>query len=206
MITPTGIYEYNQSNNTASDTDTVNVRPTITDVTHQATNVGVAVGPLGFTVGDAETAAAALTVTGTSSNAALVPNANIVFRGCRCESDRDRYARCRVDRDCNGHLDCRGLTATDTFTVTVTTASIRSSAGANPASIQATVDAFRAKLGTLNQNKAGSFANGRREIRLGRRPDAKSRTTTCLPTSSTRRHLITPSSRSPARRWERTSR
>jgi hypothetical protein len=36
--------------------------------------------------------------------------------------------------------------------------------GANAASIQATVDAFRADLGTLNPNVAGSFGSGRREI------------------------------------------
>ena len=34
-----------------------------------------------FTIGDAETAAASLTVSGTSSNQTLVPNANIVFGG-----------------------------------------------------------------------------------------------------------------------------
>ncbi len=51
---------------------------------------------------------------------------------------------------------------------------IRSSAGADPASIQASVDAFRTDLGTLNANKAGSFANGRREINWDGVPDAKS--------------------------------
>jgi len=39
-----------------------------------------------------------------------------------------------------------------------------SAAGANPAGIQATVDAFRAALGTLNPNVPGSFGSGRREI------------------------------------------
>ena len=36
--------------------------------------------------------------------------------------------------------------------------------GANPAAIQAQVDAFRADLGALNPNVAGSFGTGRREI------------------------------------------
>jgi ABC-type antimicrobial peptide transport system permease subunit len=36
---------------------------------------------LAFTVGDAETAAANLTVTASSSNTALVPNANVVLGG-----------------------------------------------------------------------------------------------------------------------------
>lgn len=37
-------------------------------------------------------------------------------------------------------------------------------AGANPAGIQATVDAFRTALGALNANVVGSFGSGRREI------------------------------------------
>ena len=39
-----------------------------------------------------------------------------------------------------------------------------SATGANPAGIQATVDAFRSDLGTLNPNVSGSFGTGRREI------------------------------------------
>ncbi len=39
-----------------------------------------------------------------------------------------------------------------------------SAAGANAAAIQGTVDAFRANLGALNPNNAGSFGSGRREI------------------------------------------
>jgi hypothetical protein len=39
-----------------------------------------------------------------------------------------------------------------------------SASGVDAASIQATVDAFRADLGTLNLNVAGSFGTGRREI------------------------------------------
>jgi hypothetical protein len=41
---------------------------------------------------------------------------------------------------------------------------IFSGSGSSPAGIQATVDAFRADLGTLNPNVAGSFGSGRREI------------------------------------------
>jgi hypothetical protein len=39
-----------------------------------------------------------------------------------------------------------------------------SAAGASAAAIQAAVDSFRAALGTLNPNVAGSFGSGRREI------------------------------------------
>ena len=58
-----------------------NTAPTITAIANQTTTVGAAVGPLGFTVGDAETAAGSLTVSGSSSNTTLVPNGNIVFGG-----------------------------------------------------------------------------------------------------------------------------
>lgn len=44
--------------------------------------------------------------------------------------------------------------------------------GANAAAIQPTVDAFRAALGALNPNVAGSFGSGRREINWDGVPDA----------------------------------
>lgn len=53
-----------------------------------------------------------------------------------------------------------GLVAAPAMATAVTFAA----AGANSASIQTTVDAFRASLGTLNPNVAGSFGSGRREI------------------------------------------
>jgi hypothetical protein len=59
----------------------VNDQPTITSIANQVTTVGAAVGPINFTVDDAETAAGSLTVSGSSSNSTLVPNANIVFGG-----------------------------------------------------------------------------------------------------------------------------
>lgn len=45
-------------------------------------------------------------------------------------------------------------------------------AGASAASIQATVDAFRTALGTLNPNTPGSLGSGRREINWDGVPDA----------------------------------
>jgi hypothetical protein len=47
-----------------------------------------------------------------------------------------------------------------------------SAAGAAPANIQATVDAFRVALGAQNANVAGSFGSGRREINWDGVPDA----------------------------------
>jgi hypothetical protein len=58
-----------------------NTAPAISSISNQSTAVGVAVGPINFTVGDAETAVGGLTVTGTSTNQSLVPNAGIAFGG-----------------------------------------------------------------------------------------------------------------------------
>jgi subtilisin-like proprotein convertase family protein len=59
----------------------VNTAPTITTIANQTTIPGMAVGPISFIVGDAQTAAGSLILTGTSSNATLVPNGNFVFGG-----------------------------------------------------------------------------------------------------------------------------
>ena len=59
----------------------VNDAPTITSITNQTTSVGTAVGPISFTVGDIETPAGSLTVSGSSSNPTLVPNGNLGFGG-----------------------------------------------------------------------------------------------------------------------------
>ncbi|MBI4357498.1 MAG: FG-GAP repeat protein, partial [Gammaproteobacteria bacterium] len=59
----------------------VNDVPTISDIADQSTNEDTATGAIAFTVGDQETTAGSLTVSGSSSNTALVPNANIAFGG-----------------------------------------------------------------------------------------------------------------------------
>jgi surface-anchored protein len=71
---------------TATDTfvvtvNPINDKPTISDVTNQWTPQDTATGAITFSISDIETTAAALTVSGTSSNLALVPNANIVLGG-----------------------------------------------------------------------------------------------------------------------------
>src|SRR5258707_6566639 len=61
--------------------NSVNDAPTITGIGNQTTSSGTAVGPINFTVGDVETPAASLTVSGGSSNQTLMPDANIVLGG-----------------------------------------------------------------------------------------------------------------------------
>jgi len=57
----------------------VNVAPTISNIADQATKVGMSIGPIPFTVADVNTDP--LTVTVSSSNTTLVPNANLVLGG-----------------------------------------------------------------------------------------------------------------------------
>jgi hypothetical protein len=59
----------------------VNTPPTISAISGQTIPQDTVLGPVGFTIGDAETAAASLILTGASSNPDLVPNASIVFGG-----------------------------------------------------------------------------------------------------------------------------
>src|SRR5258708_7910549 len=61
--------------------NSVNDAPTITGIGNQTTSSGTAVGPINFTVGDVETPAGSLTVSGGSSNQTLMPDANIVLGG-----------------------------------------------------------------------------------------------------------------------------
>jgi cytochrome c peroxidase len=59
----------------------VNDAPTITAIANQTINKDTATMALPVTVGDVETAPAGLTVSGSSSNQTLVPNANVVVGG-----------------------------------------------------------------------------------------------------------------------------
>jgi lipopolysaccharide/colanic/teichoic acid biosynthesis glycosyltransferase len=58
-----------------------NTPPTISSIASQTTPRNTPVGPITFSVGDAESSAVDLVVTGASSNPSLVPNSNIVFGG-----------------------------------------------------------------------------------------------------------------------------
>lgn len=55
--------------------------PTITALPDQTIDEDMGTGPLSITIGDLESAAGSLTMSGGSSNPSLVPNANIVFGG-----------------------------------------------------------------------------------------------------------------------------
>jgi len=73
--------DLNLTNNTATVVTIVNAAPTLSDIPDQMTNEDTATGAIGFTVGDAETAAGALSLSATSSNTNLVPQANLLLGG-----------------------------------------------------------------------------------------------------------------------------
>src|SRR5437867_8880878 len=68
-------------------------------------------------------------------------------------------------------LAAAGLTLVLNVTTTAAAPITFSASGSFPAGIQATVDAYRADLGTLRPNVAGSFGSGRREINWDGVPD-----------------------------------
>lgn len=68
-----------------NDVAGANTAPTISSIADQTIAAGISTGPLAFTVNDKETAANALTVTGSSDNMTLVPDANVVVAGTGAE-------------------------------------------------------------------------------------------------------------------------
>jgi hypothetical protein len=62
-------------------TDLVNTAPMIGSIPNQSVPPNTSTGPIPFTIGDAQTPAASLTLSKSSSNTNLVPAANIVFGG-----------------------------------------------------------------------------------------------------------------------------
>ena len=69
------------ANNAAAVTVSVNAFPIISSIAAVTTNEDRVIGPVPFTISDAETPASSLTLTRQSSNTNLVPLANIVFGG-----------------------------------------------------------------------------------------------------------------------------
>ncbi len=99
-----------------------NTPPTLTPFSNQSITRNGVVGPLAFTIGDAETPAALLTVTATSSNQTLIPDANLVLDG----SDAARTLTFSPAADQTGSAtitvtvtDAAGASTSRTFQVSV---------------------------------------------------------------------------------------
>jgi uncharacterized repeat protein (TIGR01451 family) len=71
----------NSTNNTALASLFINSPPTISSVPNVVTNENFSAGPIGFTIGDAETPAASLVLSASSSNTTLIDAAHITFGG-----------------------------------------------------------------------------------------------------------------------------
>ncbi|QDS91740.1 Calx-beta domain protein [Roseimaritima multifibrata] len=101
--------------------DSVNDAPTISSVANQSTSEDLETGAIAFTIGDLETTVGDLTVTATSSDTTLVPNANILLGG----SDANRTVTITPAENQTGStvitltVSDGALTATETFALTV---------------------------------------------------------------------------------------
>ncbi|MBX3401107.1 MAG: VCBS repeat-containing protein [Gemmataceae bacterium] len=98
--------------------------PTISNIVNQAGQPSAVIGPIGFTVGDAETAAGALSVTAKSSNTVLVPVNNVTFGGSggnRTVSVTPVAGQTGTTTITVTVTDGNGATANDTFLVTIST-------------------------------------------------------------------------------------
>jgi hypothetical protein len=110
---------------TVTPAGATNTPPTLTAFGNQSITRNGVVGPLAFTIGDAETPAALLTVTATSSNQALIPDANLVLDGV--DAARTLTLTPAADQ-----------TGTATITVTVTDAAGASTSRSFQVSVGAT--------------------------------------------------------------------
>ena len=103
------------STNFVLTVNAANTPPTITAIGPQSTNENTPTSPIAFTIGDAETQPSGLTLSGTSSNTTLVPDANITFGG---SADADRNVVI---------TPAPGVSGTTTITVTVSDGTLTAS-------------------------------------------------------------------------------
>lgn len=115
--------------------DSPNTPPTISDITDKTTPANHSIGPIAFTIGDAETSVTNLTLTGTSSNQALVPASHITFGG----SGANRTVTIDPVAGLDGSViitvivtDGASATTSDSFVLTVTSNSSTTSRFFNP--------------------------------------------------------------------------
>jgi hypothetical protein len=137
-----------------------NTPPTISSLPARTITAGSSTGPLPFTVSDAQTSASNLTVSGSSSNPTLVPNANIVLGG----SGSSRTVSVTA---------ANGQTGTATITLSVSDGSLSSST-----SFTLTVNAVAAPIVTLTAPANGASYSAPATINLAASVTANGHTIT----------------------------
>ncbi len=114
--------------NSATLQFTVNSPPTVGGIANQSIGVNTSTSALAFAIGDFETAAGSLTVSGSSSNTALVPNGAVVFSG----TGASRFVTVTPAANQTGTASITitvsdgSLTTSITFSVTVTATALQS--------------------------------------------------------------------------------
>lgn len=99
-----------------------NTAPTVSDVTNKLITMNTASGAISFTIGDAQTSAASLTVAASSSNTTLIPNANVVIGGSGANRTvtvtpaLGQFGQSTISLDVT---DAEGLTTRETFVMFV---------------------------------------------------------------------------------------
>lgn len=166
-----GIYilrlEVSDSDLTSSNDLTVavslssNAAPTITTLSNQTVFSGANTGALAFTVGDAETPVASLTVTGNSSNPTLVPNANIVIGG----SGANRTATVTAATGQTGSavitliVNDGSRLSTSNFTITVNAAPVATSIVVTPALTSVSLSGTQAFTAVMRDQYSNALAS-----------------------------------------------
>ena len=110
-----------------------NDAPTISTIGNQTTAEDTATGAIAFTIGDVETAADSLTVSATSDDQTLIPNANITLGG----TDASRTISILPDLNQSGGSATITVTVTDGVTPTQTTFTVTVSADNDAPTISA---------------------------------------------------------------------
>jgi hypothetical protein len=141
--------------------DVIATAPTLTQIADQTITQDTSTSALAFTVADPDTSTSALTVSGSSSNITLVPNANIVFGG----SGASRTVTVTPAAGQTGtavityNVNDGSSTASHSFTLTVNAGSASTFGSPDAgATLAAAVTSFFAKAGTPPSTKRATIA------------------------------------------------
>lgn len=137
-----------------------NDAPILPTFAGQTTPIGIPLGPFSFTVGDAETGAGDLTLSATTSNAALIPQANIEFGGSG--ANRTLFVTPAAGQLGNATITVRltdGIvTSESTFPVTVVNSGTTPPTASTPETFPLTITSPPYASGTVGVNFSYTIA------------------------------------------------